>query len=490
MSTGTRPVDQSATTTTLGSPPLNSSSVDTSSSILTPTTTPTGTPPREKTSRNSESTDTTSKMEESKSDVTSIKDDVKPLNVKAEEDAEKKDKSAQTSTDVKIKVRCKKHARVKKAKVKAKRVASSDEDSSSSESSESSESSSESGDTESSSEDEDEVTRKKQKKRAKKVKAKKAAKKAKKRSKEVSESEAESDENDEEEEEEEDAVAVAQAQLDALKLARKQARAKKARRTKGSSDESEDAEKVKKSKKKKGSKTGFMRVDEVWDSKIHDYKLTETSSKSEEDEFGEYCLVVRRCFDWEGKYRNTVVDIKSKALREALSKVLGPDKSVSLVEDQPEVDPNTLFLYLEELRAHQKTLKKESKKSKTKKRQKKSSALQASHLKILIKYLDKDYAKTKKALYPLLEEGQITFDLLWALFKCNEIAYCATYSTPSEPRAFKIEYASRECSFTRGTWWEISGKYTEFDGKSFGMGNMEIDVESFVSADATFRRPS
>ena len=31
----------------------------------------------------------------------------------------------------------------------------------------------------------------------------------------------------------------------------------------------------------------------------------------------------------------------------------------------------------------------------------------------------------------------------------------------------------------KGTWWEIEGKYLEFDGKSFGMGTMEVEVESF-----------
>ena len=103
-----------------------------------------------------------------------------------------------------------------------------------------------------------------------------------------------------------------------------------------------------------------------------------------------------------------------------------------------------LFLYLEEMRAHMKELKASSK-SEKKKKVKKAIILKAAHVKVLVKYLDKDYAETKKTLYPLLESNTITFDLIWALFKSNEIAYCPTYSNPDEPRAFKIEYATKVC---------------------------------------------
>jgi hypothetical protein len=53
---------------------------------------------------------------------------------------------------------------------------------------------------------------------------------------------------------------------------------------------------------------------------------------------------VRRTFDWEGKYKATVVDIKSKQLREVLRDVIGNIKGVSLVEETPKLDPNMLFL--------------------------------------------------------------------------------------------------------------------------------------------------
>lgn len=187
---------------------------------------------------------------------------------------------------------------------------------------------------------------------------------------------------------------------------------------------------------------------------------------------------MRRKFDWENKYMETVVDIKSKHLRDALSKIMDGVKGVSLVQETAVVDPNMLFLYLEETRQYMKDLKQQAKTEK-KKKARRAAALKANHLKVLIKYLDIDYADTKKTLYPMLDNNTITFDLLWALFKPNTIAYSPTYGNQDEPRAFKIEYATKESSFMKGTWYSIEGRYLEYDGKSFGMGTMAAEVESF-----------
>ena len=176
-----------------------------------------------------------------------------------------------------------------------------------------------------------------------------------------------------------------------------------------------------------------------------------------------------------------MVDIKSKPLREALAKIMDGVKGVSLVEETAVVDPNMLFLYLEESRQYMKDQKQLSKTEK-KRKAKKVAATKAAHLKVLVKYLDTDYAETKKTLYPLLESNMITFEYLWALFKPNTIVYTSTYGNQDEPRAFKVEYATKEYSFMRGEWYCIEGRYLEYDGKSFGMGGMEVNVESFKGA--------
>lgn len=92
-----------------------------------------------------------------------------------------------------------------------------------------------------------------------------------------------------------------------------------------------------------------------------------------------------------------------------------------------------------------------------KRKARKRNELKVKHVKVLLKYLDADYADTMKTLYPMLESGLITFDLLWALYKPGTIAYATTYGATEHPRAFKVEYAEKCCSFTKGDWYCIEG---------------------------------
>ncbi|EEH42389.2 uncharacterized protein PADG_07209 [Paracoccidioides brasiliensis Pb18] len=319
-------------------------------------------------------------------------------------------------------------------------------------------------------------------KKLKKTKAKKKAKKSRKhQEEEESDEEVDADKLEEQ-------LRTTQQKLLALRMKHNNNRARRLLQPGQISDKTIPADsragqkgyppKIKSRKRKRGSKAAFKRVDQLWDNNIHNYKLTETVDDPDADEWDQYIFTVRRKFDWENKYTDTVVDIKSKPLRDALAHVMDGVKGVSLVQESPVVDPNMLFLYLEEAREYAKQLKVLAK-SERKKRAKRLAAAKFSHLKVLIKYLDEDYAEIKKTLYPLLESNTITFDLLWALFKPNSIAYTTTYSSTDEPRAFKIEYATKESSFVKGQWYCIEGRYLEYDGKSFGMGTMAVEVESF-----------
>ncbi|KAI4169410.1 MAG: hypothetical protein LQ343_005714 [Gyalolechia ehrenbergii] len=500
--------------------PDSSSHPDTSSS---PAFTPAETPPQNPNHQSTDLPDLSNldsrTMEDTKAEGAGAKDDAHPINT--QDPTSQSETKAKDAGEKKIKKAiCRKHSKSHKSskKSKAKEDTSSESGSSSSSSSSSSESSSsesEQSEASSSSSEEDAEAARRRKIKAKKARKLKERKKAKSRKhKESTEEESDAESSDESETEEEvkkkksksrkkrrskksrkeeiestsedadedDSLARARAQLRSFGFRRRGGRGAKGGRAQVDDEalrkalKGKSKDKVK--KKKRGSKVDFVRVDQLWDSSIHNYKLTETAEDADADEYDQYVFTVRRKFDWENKYTDTVVDIKSKSLKEALTHVMGAVKGVSFAEETPIVDPNMLFLYMEELRAYMKELKAQSK-SEKKSKLRKAAAVKHSHVKVLIKYLDKDYAETKKTLYPLLESNTITFDLLWALFKSNEIAYCPTYSNPDEPRAFKIEYATKENSFMKGTWYNIEGRYLEYDGKQFGMGTMEVEVEQF-----------
>ena len=75
---------------------------------------------------------------------------------------------------------------------------------------------------------------------------------------------------------------------------------------------------------------------------IHDYRLKETAEE-QPDEFDDYVFNIRRKFDWEGKFKSTVVDVKSKYLRDSLAEVLKDVKAVSVVEHRPTVSLRPCF---------------------------------------------------------------------------------------------------------------------------------------------------
>ncbi|KAL8760811.1 MAG: hypothetical protein Q9184_003015 [Pyrenodesmia sp. 2 TL-2023] len=500
--------------------PGSSSHPDTTS---TPAFTPAETPPQNANSQSNDLPDLShldsQNMEETKAEGSAAKEDAQP--VTTEDTSSPKDNKPKDAGETKMKKAvCRKHPkshkRSKKSKPKEDTTSESESSSSSSSSSSSDSSSSESEESEtstSSSEEDAEAARKRKlkAKKARKLKERKKEKAKSKKHKDHTEEDSDSDSSEESKSEEEtkkkkskskkkrkskksrkdveesasedgddiDGLARAKAQMRALGIRRRGGRGARAQiddeaLTKALKGKGKDKGK----KKKRGSKVDFVRVDQLWDSSIHNYKLTETAEDADADEYDQYVFTVRRKFDWENKYTDTVVDIKSKPLKEALTHVMGAVKGVSFAEETPVIDPNMLFLYLEELRTHMKELRSQSK-SEKKKKPRKAALVKYNHVKVLIKYLDKDYAETKKTLYPLLESNTITFDLLWALFKSNEIAYCPTYSNPDEPRAFKIEYATKENSFMKGTWYNIEGRYLEYDGKQFGMGTMEVEVEQF-----------
>ncbi len=236
-----------------------------------------------------------------------------------------------------------------------------------------------------------------------------------------------------------DVVSGAIAKIDALKRRVDALEEDEDTQNEGGDEDTKKKKKKKGKKMKKGAKTDFVRVDRLWSKREHRYVLKASCEGAEVGEFEEYSFNVCRRFDWQNKFEETTVSIVSNLLKNALQHVMGDVRCISLEEETPSVDPDVLFLHLKELRSYRKELKAKSKAKKSKKKAK-ALALEAKHLKSLTKYLDKDYEEKKKSLYPLLDSGKITFDLLWGLFKSNQIVYSETYSAREQPRAFKVDY--------------------------------------------------
>ncbi|TGZ83324.1 hypothetical protein EX30DRAFT_370338 [Ascodesmis nigricans] len=367
-------------------------------------------------------------------------------------------------------------------------------------------------------EDEKETKKKKNKKSSKKKKKRKAkesdAESDSSSSSSPSSSSSSSDSSDSSDESDADAELLRAVLKVMLKSKAKARKAKKKRRAKKkaakkaaeereSSEESTESSEEKKEDDKEKSENAaleFKRVDELYDKELHDWTIKDTVPNPKTDNYSDFVFTVRRCFDYEGRHTDTVLDIKSPLLKDALHGILGHIRGISLVEDVPIIDPRTIFIFEDQIKAWLEADNTDRKDKKPRRDPLTNQPLpdftddelklQKQQVKLLIEYIDTDFRATKAQLYPLLENKSITYELLWAVLKPNTIMY-TTCAGSNEPRAFRLEYAQENSSFTRGKWWSVEGRYLEFEGvhntgegptsphAGFGWGTIMVDIDSF-----------
>jgi hypothetical protein len=96
-------------------------------------------------------------------------------------------------------------------------------------------------------------------------------------------------------------------------------------------------------------------------------------------------------------------------------------------------------------------------------------------------YIKRTYATTTKRLGPLLEQNQITYDLLWALFKPDTLAYTKCFGT-SQPRCVKFEFGEQKTTKSEVEYFYVKAGYLDFDRKTFGKTSSEHVIEKFCGA--------
>lgn len=104
----------------------------------------------------------------------------------------------------------------------------------------------------------------------------------------------------------------------------------------------------------------------------------------------------------------------------------------------------------------------------------------AHHLSHLIRYLKNHFDSTIKSLEPLLEHGEITFGLLWALFCPNALLYTICDGT-GESRC--LRFKSGEEKMVRGEkYYFLNCHYLDYDGKIFGQASTTLEIANFHGA--------
>jgi hypothetical protein len=102
----------------------------------------------------------------------------------------------------------------------------------------------------------------------------------------------------------------------------------------------------------------------------------------------------------------------------------------------------------------------------------------AEHLDLLIRHIKTTYADTRTRLLPLFMSGEIPYDLLWALFKPNTIAYTTCPET-KKPRCIKYDFSEERTTSYGAEYFHIGGRYVDFDGKVFGKVSIQTGILKF-----------
>ena len=103
------------------------------------------------------------------------------------------------------------------------------------------------------------------------------------------------------------------------------------------------------------------------------------------------------------------------------------------------------------------------------------------HLNLLNEAIKNTYISVTERLSTLLARCEITFDLLWALFKPNAYIYTSCPGT-GKPKCVKYDFGGYKKADQNVNVFELECRYLDFDGKLLGEVTEKLAIEEFRGA--------
>ncbi|KZV69065.1 P-loop containing nucleoside triphosphate hydrolase protein [Peniophora sp. CONT] len=219
------------------------------------------------------------------------------------------------------------------------------------------------------------------------------------------------------------------------------------------------------------AKQRVAHYDYYHDPRTFSYKLRKTiKPKEKKIKERKHALVVRRLIDERGKHTGTVIDIKSPALCEVLLEINAGVEGLEL--SRHEAVASTELMYY----SHDGLIKRLAV-ERDKEPQDQTESLIVDII-AAIHVVEEDLAHTLLGITQLTSEGEITFDLLWALFKPNSLIY--SYHSPTEQSRMllvrRIEYGMH---MDRTRYLKLSCDILHDDGNLFGFAREHLEITEY-----------
>jgi len=106
-------------------------------------------------------------------------------------------------------------------------------------------------------------------------------------------------------------------------------------------------------------------------------------------------------------------------------------------------------------------------------------AEELKHLNLLVNFIKSKYASTISRLISLLKNDEITYDLLWILFKPNTIVYIICLDI-EKPLCFRFDMGEEKTTANRVTYFHMECRYLDSDGLVFGEVWTALGVGKFA----------
>lgn len=100
------------------------------------------------------------------------------------------------------------------------------------------------------------------------------------------------------------------------------------------------------------------------------------------------------------------------------------------------------------------------------------------HLDLLISFIKTTHTSTTERLEPLLKNREITYNLLWALFKPNLEVYTTCLGT-GEPRCVKYNHSKEKARPDGAKYFHLDCRYFDFNGKVFREAALKLAIKKF-----------
>ncbi|TGO74247.1 hypothetical protein BELL_0297g00120 [Botrytis elliptica] len=208
----------------------------------------------------------------------------------------------------------------------------------------------------------------------------------------------------------------------------------------------------------------LLRVDQIKDRQMHFVKTAKATVKP--DRLGKTALVML------GMLAATEVDIKSGLLKEVLLEIFDGVEGLSL-NKTPAMCPPELLFHAKDALTSRKLEEKEKDDP---------SQILINDIGTALRFINEDFGPQIQSLQSLLDNGEITYDLLWALMKPGDYVATTQFRLTAQSQALRVVSGTYRERLNGTRYFNLNGRIISHDGEDFGYGFLDIEIDPFDGA--------